>query len=182
MTVGSDSSAPWGPSINTSIGTKATLRKSFPNRAVVLTPGEDLVGLNDGVASLEERRPARLQLHAVDDQLSNERVSVLGNERFGVTVDLVFSGAVKVAGGDSAVRFGQRREEGVRESVLHDEFLGDNPEDLSPDLTNGMDTPVTRTVEGLVRRRVDDDVLEMHVRRETGRNIGTNLRWSKDSS
>ena len=60
MTVGSNSSAPWGPSINASVWTKATLRESFPNRAVVLTPGEDLVGLNDGVASLKERRPARL--------------------------------------------------------------------------------------------------------------------------
>ena len=75
---------------------------------------------------------------------------MLRNERFGVTVDLVFTGAVEVTSGDGAVRFSQRREEGVRESVLLDEFLGDNPEDLSPDLTNGMDTPVARTVESLV--------------------------------
>ena len=60
MTVGSDSSTPWGPSVNASIGTEATLRESFPNRAVVLTTGEDLVGLNDGVASLKERWPTRL--------------------------------------------------------------------------------------------------------------------------
>jgi len=182
MTVGSDSSTPWGPSVDASIGTEATLRESFPDRAIVLTTGEYLVGLNNGVASLEERRPARLQLHAVDDELSNERVSVFGNEWLGVTVDLIFAGAVKVTSGDGTIRFSQRREKCVRESVLLDELLGDNPEDLSPDLTNGVDTPVTRTVEGLVCRGVDGDVLEMHVRQKTGRSIETDLRWSKDSS
>jgi len=60
MIVGPDSSTPWGPTINASIGTETTLRESFPERAVVLTASEDLVGLDDGVASLEERRPAGL--------------------------------------------------------------------------------------------------------------------------
>jgi hypothetical protein len=162
--VGSDSSTPWGPAFNASVGTETALRESFPKRTVVLTAGEDLVGLDDGVTSLEERRPARLQLHAIEDELSNEGVSVLGNERLGGTVDLVFAGAVEVTGRDGAILFGQRREEGIRELVLLDEFLGDNPEDLSPDLTNGVHTPVTRLVEGLVRRGVDGDVLEMRVR------------------
>ena len=165
--VGSDSSTPWRPAFNASVGTETALRESFPKRTVVLTAGEDLVGLDDSVTSLEERRPARLQLHAVENELSNEGVSVLGNERLGGTVDLVFAGAVEVTSGDGAIFFGQRREEGIRELVLLDEFLGDNPKDLSPDLTNGVHTPVTRLVEGLVRRGVDGDVLEMHVRWET---------------
>ena len=76
---------------------------------------------------------------------------MLGNERFGVAVHLVFASAVKVTSGDGAVRFSHRREECIRKSVLLDELLGDNPEDLSPDLTNSVDTPVTRTVEGFVR-------------------------------
>jgi len=91
---------------------------------------------------------------------------MLGNERLGGTVNLVFSRSVKVTGGNGAVLFGQRREEGIREFVLLDEFLGDNPEDLSPDLTDGMYTPVTWLVEGFVRRGVYVDVLEMHVRCE----------------
>ena len=32
---------------------------------------------------------------------------MLGKERLGVTIDLVFVGTVKVTGGDGAVRFGQ---------------------------------------------------------------------------
>ena len=76
---------------------------------------------------------------------------MLGNERLGVTVDLVFAGAVEVTSGDGAVLPGQRWEESVRESVLLDELLGDDPEDLSPDLANGVDTPITGLVEGLVR-------------------------------
>lgn len=75
---------------------------------------------------------------------------MLGDERFGSTVDLVFAGAVEVTGWDGTILFGQRREECVREFVFLDEFLGDNPEDLSPDLANGVHTPVTRLVEGLV--------------------------------
>ena len=76
---------------------------------------------------------------------------MLGNEGFGVAVDLVFTSAVKVTSRDGTVRLSQRREECIRKPVLLDELLGDNPEDLSPDLTNSVDTPVTRTVEGFVR-------------------------------
>jgi hypothetical protein len=149
--VGSDSSTPWSPALDVSIGTETTLRESFPERAEVLTTGEDLVSLDDGVTSLEERRPARLQLHAVDNELNAESVSMLGDERLGGTVDLELAGSVEVARGDGAIFLDQRREEGIRELVLLDEFLGDNPEDLSPDLTNGVHTPVTRLVQGLVR-------------------------------
>ena len=115
--------------------------------------------MDDSVTSLEERRSARLQLHTVDDKLSNERVSVLGNERLGGTAGIVLARSVEVASGDGAIFFSQRGEEGVGESVFVDEFLGDDPEHLGPDLADGVHTPVTWLVEGLVRRRVDGDIL-----------------------
>ena len=151
MIVGSDSSTPWGPTINTSIGAETTLCESFPESAVVLAAGENLVRLDDCVTSLEERRSARLQLHSVDDKLSNKSVSVLGNERLGGTVGFVLARSVEVASGDRPILLGQWREEGVRESVFLDESLGGNPEDLSPDLADGVHTPVTWLVESLVR-------------------------------
>ena len=43
--------------------------------------------------------------------------------------------------------------------MLGDETLRDEPEDLSPDFADGVDTPVTRLVEGLVGRRVDSFIL-----------------------
>ena len=92
-----------------------------------------------------------MQLHSVDDKLSNESVSVLGNERFGGTVNIVLTRSVEVASGDRPILLGQWREEGVRESVFLDESLGGNPEDLSPDLADGVHTPVTWLVESLVR-------------------------------
>ena len=91
-----------------------------------------------------------MQLHTVDDELNDEGVPVLGNKRFGRTIGLVFAGSVKVTGGDGAIFLNQRREEGIREPVLFDKFIGDNPEDLSPDFSNGVYTPVTWLVEGLV--------------------------------
>ena len=75
-----------------------------------------------------------------------------GNESLGRTVDLVFAWMVEVTGGiDNAVLVGRRREECGRESVLLDEFIGDNPKDLSPDFTNAVHFPVIRVVEGRVR-------------------------------
>jgi len=90
---------------------------------------------------------------------------VLGNERLGGAVSFTFSGSIEVAGRNGAILFGQRREEGIREFVLLDEFLGDDPEDLSPDLTNRVDTPVTWLIEGFVRRGIYFDVLEIPIRR-----------------
>ena len=169
--VESDSSTPWGPTINTSIRPKTTLRESFPERAVVLAAGENLVGLDDGITSLEERRPAGLQLHSVDDKLSAQSVSVLGNERFGDTASIKLARSIEVASGDGPILLGRGREEGVRESMFLDEFLGDNPERLSPDLADGVYTPVTWAVERLVRRGVDFDILMVHVRYGTRCNI-----------
>jgi hypothetical protein len=79
---------------------------------------------------------------------------VLGNERL-----LARTGAIEISLRDSPVSAGGRREEVVREAVLLDEPLRDDPEHLRPDLADGVDTEVSRLVEGLVRRRVDGLVL-----------------------
>jgi hypothetical protein len=88
-----------------------------------------------------------------------KRVAVLGDEGL-----LSRAGAVEVAGGDGAVGGGRGREEVVREAVLLDQALRDDPEDLRPDLADGVDTEVTGLVERLVRRGVDGLVLQITVR------------------
>jgi hypothetical protein len=92
---------------------------------------------------------------------------VFGNKRL-----LALSGAVEVTNRNRSVfrRFGGIQV--VREAVLLDEALRDDPEDLGPDFTDGMDTPVTRLVESLVRRRVDSLVLETHRLKEKRDGLG----------
>ena len=158
------------------------MRESFPECTVVLTAGKDLVRLDDGIAGLEERRPARLQLHTVEDKLNHESVSVLWNERLGATVDIVIDGSVEVPSRDGAIVFRHRGEEGIRESVLLDKVLGDNPENLSPDLADGVYTPVTWFVEGFVCRGVNGNVLGTPVRHDARPNIKEDLLWSRYSS
>ena len=105
-----------------------------------------------------------MQLHTADDELNNESVSVLGNERFRSAVDFIFARSVEVTGRNRTILFDQRREEGFRKPVVLDEFIGNNPEDLGPDFTNGMHTPVTWLVESLVCRGVNVDVLMTYLR------------------
>jgi hypothetical protein len=66
--VGTDTSAPRCAAVDASIRAQATLGECDPEVAFVLTAGEDLVGLDDGIASLEERGAAGLELHAVKDK------------------------------------------------------------------------------------------------------------------
>jgi hypothetical protein len=80
---------------------------------------------------------------------------VLGNE--GLASD---SGAVEVARGDGAVLERSRRIEAICVPVLLDEALGDDPKDLSPDFTDGVDTPVAWLVKSLVLGGVDGGVLK----------------------
>ena len=61
-------STPWRLSNNNGIGPETTLCKAFPYLAEVLATSELLVGLDDGIAGLEERGAAGLELHAVDDK------------------------------------------------------------------------------------------------------------------
>ena len=67
--------------------------------------------------------------------------------------------AVEVALRNRAVLERRGREEVGSEAMLLNELLGDNPEDFCPNLTDGMDAPVTRLVKGLVCRRINGLVL-----------------------
>lgn len=68
---------------------------------------------------------------------------------------------VEVSLWDGTIFKGRRRKQRIDITVLGDETLGHDPENLSPDLANGMDTPVTRFVKCLVRRWVDSVVLQL---------------------
>ena len=149
-----NSSTPWSLTLDARIRSQPTVGEGLPEQAEVLAASEDLVSRDDSVTGLEEGWAAGLELHSVDDQLNNQRVTVLGDERLASN-----SGAVEVARGYGAVLERSRGEEVLCVSVLLNEALGDDPEDLSPDFTDGVDTPVAGLVEGLVRRRVDGLVL-----------------------
>jgi hypothetical protein len=115
-----------------------------------------------------------LELHAVEDEsekmgevrfnrrcskggikyaLYDQRVTMLGDER------ALLVNAIEVTSGDGAVPKRSRREEFFRVTVFLDELLGYDPEDLGPYFTNGVDTPVSWLVEGLVGRWVDRLIL-----------------------
>lgn len=81
---------------------------------------------------------------------------MLGNAR-------TFAFTVEVTRWDGSVLTRCGRVELVRVSVLVDEFLRHDPEELSPDFTDGVDTPVAGLVKGLVRRWVDSRVLLMNM-------------------
>jgi hypothetical protein len=70
-----DPSTPWCTALNLGIGSQSSQGKSFPQCAEVLATGEDLVGLDDGIAGIEERRAACLELHAVEDKPGVERLA-----------------------------------------------------------------------------------------------------------
>lgn len=76
---------------------------------------------------------------------------MFGDEGLSFTSGSVFCGFIEVAFWDGSILKRRRREERVGVAVLLDKTLGDNPEDLSPDFTDGVDSPVTWLVQGLVR-------------------------------
>lgn len=76
---------------------------------------------------------------------------MLGHEGLLRTGKSVLCWAVEVALGDRTIGQGDGRVQRVSVAVLLDEALRDNPKDLSPDLTNGVYTPVARLVKRLVR-------------------------------
>jgi hypothetical protein len=77
----------------------------------------------------------------------------------------VFTCAVELALGDRAILKRLGREKRLRVFVLLDQALGNSPENLRPDFTDGVHTPVARLIERLVARGVDLGVLK------TGRNM-----------
>jgi hypothetical protein len=66
-----DASSPRGTSLNRRVRSQSFLRKGQPQFTEILATCQDLVGLNDGIASLKKARAALLQLHAVEDKLHN---------------------------------------------------------------------------------------------------------------
>ena len=56
-----------------SVGSKSPIGEAPPQFTEVLASGEDLVCLNDGIASVEERGPAWLELHAVQYEPDHEQ-------------------------------------------------------------------------------------------------------------
>jgi hypothetical protein len=78
---------------------------------------------------------------------------MLGDER----VLLIWT--IEVTYWDGTIFERSGREEVVRVTVLLDELLGHDPQDLSPDFTDSMDAPVSWLVEGLVGRWVDRLIL-----------------------
>lgn len=70
---------------------------------------------------------------------------------------LVFT--IEITERDSAILGRGRREEILSEAVFLNKLLRDDPEDLSPDFTNGVDTPISRLIESLVSGGVDGLVL-----------------------
>lgn len=157
--VSADSSTPRRTSVNTSIRTQPPARKPNPKITVVLTTRQHLVSLNNSIAGIEERRATRLELHAVEYELRNERIAVLGDEGQLLAEGVDLLGAVEVACGDAAVFEGLGWEERLRVAVLLDEALGDDPEDLSPDFSDGVYAPVAWLIQGLVSGGVDGLVL-----------------------
>ena len=152
--VRANTSAPGRLAVNTSVRAQAAVREACPQVAVVLAASEDLVSLDNGVTSLEETRAARLELHAVKNELNDERVAVLGYQGLLVASSVVLLRAVEVTSRDRTVSGRGRREQALRETVLRDEAVRNDPQHFSPDFTDGVDTPVAGLVEGLVGGRV----------------------------
>src|SRR5206468_1361776 len=69
-------STPRRTALEYSTPAKATLGKASPYLTCVLTVGQELISLNDGVAGVDERGFARLDLHSVDNKLQEEGVAV----------------------------------------------------------------------------------------------------------
>ena len=75
--------------------------------------------------------------------------------RLSRSVDRLFEGGSIVVVGFRGVG---RGEQGFGESVLGNQVLRHDEQELSPDFTNGVDTPVSWLVEGLVGGRVELEV------------------------
>ena len=86
---------------------------------------------------------------------------MLGNKEFALlpTRSVFDTSAVEVAFGDGSVLERLGREEVVGETVLLDQLLGDDPEQLCPDFADRVQASVPRLVQGLVGGRVDGLVL-----------------------
>jgi len=76
----SDTSTPRGLPTNRCVRPQTAAGETIPDFACILSASEDFVRLEYGITSVEETRAARLQLHAIDDELENECIAVPGYE------------------------------------------------------------------------------------------------------
>lgn len=67
-----DTSTPICTTLHIRIRSQSPVREALPQGAEVLATSEDLVSLNDRIASIEERRTAFLELHPIDHQSAND--------------------------------------------------------------------------------------------------------------
>lgn len=139
------SSAPGCSTDELGIRSQSTSGETIPNFTRVVTTGQSFVSGQDSVTSVSERRTARLKLHAVEDELENERVTMLGNLGLGVVVVVKASFVVFAREWWPQV---------LREAVLLDKVDADGVEHLGPHFADGMDTPVASLVQGGVRVQV----------------------------
>lgn len=149
---------PRGLANDVGIRSKASARESGPDLALVLTARQELIGLEETIAVIEEAgnrisvipcriinslRPARQQFETVDNQLDRQSVAVLGHK----PLVLATGGIAVVIVGCRGV---QRREQRLRKAVLFDKCLFDDIQDLGMDFANSVNAPVSWLVESLV--------------------------------
>jgi len=142
---GPDTAAPRQLTQGLGLGTQSPVGKALPNVASVVTSGEDDVCLNDGVPGGGEAGSTGLQLHPFNQEVGEQRVTVLGHKtRSGcgstgnegrVDGQIVVVGLGRVDG----------REECLGEPVLGNETLLDDEQHFGPDLSDGMDSLSSRT-------------------------------------
>jgi uncharacterized protein YecE (DUF72 family) len=145
-----------------------------PNIAEVLAACEDLVRLDDSIARVKEARTTLLQLHGVQHELYDERISVLRYKWPWYVRGCELRHAVEVTERNRAVFERGGWEERLREAVLLDQALGNNPENLSPHFADGVNAPVLGPIERLVRGRIDRFVLQLWSIMDTAEVIGEN--------
>jgi hypothetical protein len=71
-----DSPTPRCTALNTSVGSKPPIGEALPQFTEVLASGEDLICLNDGIASIEERGTTLLELHAIQYEPNYEQLDL----------------------------------------------------------------------------------------------------------
>lgn len=69
VAVGPNTATPRSLTNNSRVLTQTAFGKGLPDQTSILTASQDLVGLKDCITGIEERWPAGLKLHAVNDQL-----------------------------------------------------------------------------------------------------------------
>lgn len=92
--------------------------------------------------------------------LEHQSVTVNRYRRRRFTIEIVLGGTIKVAIRNNAVDIRLRRVQSLGVAMFLDEDLAGDPKYLSPDFTNGMNTPISWIVKGLVRRWVNGHILK----------------------